>query len=237
VNHLNKISSSRKFIYVIASIATLFILATAIANVLIQNRINSLYTNVFNSAIKIETHVSKARTAAIISLSNPSGETRKEAWDEISQAELLSIALTEENDSFLMSLIPFDDLSFKISVQTLQQLLGEYRAQFATVLGEKAAPSDSTLKEWNHTYGHISDQNEIIEVELNKLITKQSQIFRFAQLGLVVSSILLTLVAIFIFFRYENQSSAYLRKIEEASNNLAIGSREPKKRCMKASGN
>lgn len=226
MNHLNKISSSRKFIYVIASIATLFILATAIANVLIQNRINSLYTNVFNSAIKIETHVSKARTAAIISLSNPSGETRKEAWDEISQAELLSIALTEENDSFLMSLIPFDDLSFKISVQTLQQLLGEYRAQFATVLGEKAAPSDSTLKEWNHTYGHISDQNEIIEVELNKLITKQSQIFRFAQLGLVVSSILLTLVAIFIFFRYENQSSAYLRKIEEASNNLAIGSRK-----------
>ncbi|RJQ63253.1 MAG: hypothetical protein C4517_04920, partial [Stygiobacter sp.] len=83
MNHLNKISSSRKFIYVIASIATLFILATAIANVLIQNRINFLYTNVFNSAIKIETHVSKARTAAIISLSNPSGETRKEAWDEI----------------------------------------------------------------------------------------------------------------------------------------------------------
>lgn len=125
-----------------------------------------------------------------------------------------------------MSLLPFDDLSFKLSVQRLQELIGEYRGEFAKVLVSTAAPSDSLLKEWNSTYANISNQNEIIEVELNKLITKQSQIFRFAQLGLVVSSILLTLVAIFIFFRYENQNAAYLRKIEEASNNLAIGSRK-----------
>lgn len=226
MNHLNKISSTRKFIYIIAAIATLFILTTAIANVLIQSRVNLLYTNVFNSAIKIETHISKARTAALISFNNPTYASKKEAWDELDQAENLSVSLTDENESFLMSLLPFEDLSFKLSVQRLQELLGEYRAQFGKIFVKNTAPSDSLIKEWNHTYGHISDQNEVIEVELNKLITKQSQIFRYAQLGLVVSSILLTLVAIFIFFRYENQSAAYLRKIEEASNNLAIGSRK-----------
>ncbi|MDP3580914.1 MAG: hypothetical protein Q8S39_03195, partial [Ignavibacteria bacterium] len=201
-------------------------MATAIANVLIQSRINLLYTNVFNAAIKIETHISKARTAALISFNNPTDASKKEAWDELDQAENLSVSLTNENKSFLMSLLPFEDLTFKLSVQRLQELLGEYRGQFGKIFVKNTAPSDSLVKEWNHTYVHISDQNEVIEVELNKLITKQSQIFRFAQLGLVISSILLTLVAIFIFFRYENQSAAYLRKIEEASNNLAIGSRK-----------
>lgn len=77
MNHLNKISSSRRVVYILASLATIFILVAAIANLLIQNRVNFLYTNVFNSAIKIETHISKARTAAIISLGNPTDESKK----------------------------------------------------------------------------------------------------------------------------------------------------------------
>jgi PAS domain S-box-containing protein len=229
VSHLNKISSSGKTVYIIAATAIAFIVITAIANILIQNRVNSLYTDVFNSAIKIETHISKARTAALSSFNNPAENIKKEAWDELGQAELLSIALLEEKQSFLMSLLPFDDLAFRQTVQRLQELIGKYRGQLGKVLNNTGAPSDSTISEWNLTYTQISNQNEIIEVELNKLIKKQTQNFRYAQLGLVVSSILLTLVAIFIFFRYENQNAAYLRKIEEATNNLAIGSRKATK--------
>ncbi|MFA7418677.1 MAG: PAS domain S-box protein [Melioribacteraceae bacterium] len=215
--------------YSIAAVATLMILTTVVANIFIQNRINYLYTEVFNSAIKIETHLSKARTAALFTLNSSTEISKREAWDEISQAELLSNSLSEENKSFFISILPLDDRSFKISVQRQQELISEYRAQFGAVLNGKTAPTDSVLTLWNTTYSRISNQNEVIEVELKKLIDKQSQTFRYAQLGLVVSSILLTLVAIFVFFRYENQQGQYLRKIEEAKNSLAIGSRKATK--------
>lgn len=225
MSHLNKIGSSRKVVYTIAAVAVVFIIITAAANVIIQNRVNTLYTSVFNSAIKVETHISKAKTAALVAIKDPTKEHKKEAWDELGQAELLSIALTENDKSFIMSLLPLDDLAFRTSVQRLQELLAQYRIEFAKVLKEET-PKDSLINSWNLTYSRISNQNEVIELELNKLLRNQTQNFRYAQLGLVVFSIMLTLVSIFIFFRYENQNLAYLRKVEEASNNLVIGSRK-----------
>ncbi len=226
MSYSNKIDSSRKVVYTIASVAILLVIITSIANVLIKNRINTLYTSVYSSAIKVETHISKARSAALITLANPAAGSKKEAWDELSQGELLSVALTKEKHSFVMSLLPFDDLAFRASVQKMQEYITEYRGQFAKVFDKANAPTESLMKQWNSTYSKISKQNKTIEAELNKLLDNQTQIFWYAQLGLVVFSILLTLSAIFIFFRYENQNIAYVRQAEEASNNLFIGSRK-----------
>lgn len=226
MSYSNKIDSSRKVVYTIASVAILLVIITSIANVLIKNRINTLYTSVYSSAIKVETHISKARSAALITLANPAAGSKKEALDELSQGELLSVALTKEKHSFVMSLLPFDDLAFRASVQKMQEYITEYRGQFAKVFDKANAPTESLMKQWNSTYSKISKQNKTIEAELNKLLDNQTQIFWYAQLGLVVFSILLTLSAIFIFFRYENQNIAYVRQAEEASNNLFIGSRK-----------
>ncbi|MEW6653849.1 MAG: hypothetical protein AB1394_10325, partial [Bacteroidota bacterium] len=146
MSYSNKIDSSRKVVYTIASVAILLVIITSIANVLIKNRINTLYTSVYSSAIKVETHISKARSAALITLANPAAGSKKEAWDELSQGELLSVALTKEKHSFVMSLLPFDDLAFRASVQKMQEYITEYRGQFAKVFDKANAPTESLMK-------------------------------------------------------------------------------------------
>ncbi|KAF0151125.1 MAG: Signal transduction histidine kinase [Ignavibacteria bacterium] len=226
MSYFNKTYSSRKVVYTITAVAILLIIVTSTANIIIQSRVNALYASWYSSVLKTETHISKARTAALITLANPTDESKKEFWDELSKAELLSFSLSDEEDSFVMSLLPFDDFAFRVSIKQLQEFLAEYREQFAKILDNTNTPSDSLMKQWNSAYYRIANQNKFIEAELNKLLNKQHKIFWYAQIGLVGFFILLTLSAVFIFFLIQRQNLAYVKKLEEAGKYLDLSSRK-----------
>jgi len=218
--------SSRKTLITLALTSVVIIILTAAASVIIQNRVNTLSTEVLNSVIKIETQVTKAKAAALIYLSNPSVEIKKEAWDEVDQAELNIKSILTQSNSSVTSVLPINDLAFKLSVQRLQKTIAEYRIHISKILDDNNPSKDSSLIVWNSFHKKLNYQIVTTESELKILIRQQLSFLRLVFLGLAALSISLTLIAVSYFIHYQNKNHSYIKQVEEASQNLLIGSKK-----------
>jgi PAS domain S-box-containing protein len=224
LSHKDKISSPRKSIYFLAGGAILFIIIIVAASILVQQRMGVLYQNIFKSGIKVGDHISKARALILINANQKSKETVRNIWDELDQAEVLADQLTNKDDHLGSISFSVNTAPLKSSIQQMQVLLLDYRALCSQVITSSTLSiTDPLIKSWHNKYEQIEEQNRVIEKEFQNVLSQQARVFLYIQIGFVTATVILIIIALFIFYRYQLLQGAYLRKMEEASTYLEVG--------------
>jgi PAS domain S-box-containing protein len=224
LSHRDKISSHKKSIYYIALGAIIFVVLTVFANVLVQQRINSLYNDVFKTSLKVNEHISKARSFILLEIIQESKNSVRGVWEEFDQAEVLTYKLTGINNDLVIPFISLNDVSLKSALQKLQIHLLDYRVLCGNVIASgKNSLATPTGTAWEAKYAEIEHQSKLVEHEADVILRQQSRMFQYIQVGLVTATAILGIIALFVFVRYQHQQSSYLKKMEEASAYLELG--------------
>lgn len=230
MSHKEKVSSSKRAIYLLILVAAVFISLTVLAGLLIEFRINTLNSVVLSSSLKVETYVSNSHSKFFSNLGSPDKDVFRDAWNDLNIAEFHTAAVWEEKHHFKIISLPFNETTLKEKTQELQVRLAKYR-YLSSQLIQITNPSDipNAKAAWEQTFQSVQNQCHVVEDEVRELIENQTRIFRYSQFSLIIGGILLSLISIIIFYRYEKERNVYLKKLESASLDLAKGVRRSTK--------
>lgn len=224
MSHKDKISSPRKSIYFLAGGAVLVVILTVAANLFIQLRTDTLYQEIYKGGMKVGEHLSQARSLTLINSHQQSKELIRNIWNELDQAEVLASGLSSNNDDLKIFAFSIDIMPLSLAIQHLQTSLLEYRSLSAKVISEtQFSVTDSFYTSWINKFDQIEQQRAAVGIEFEKVISQQSRIFRYIQVGLVVAIVMMIVIALFVFYRYQHLQNSYLKKVEEASAYLEVG--------------
>jgi PAS domain S-box-containing protein len=227
VAHKDKISSPKKTIYVLTSIAAICVALSVLSSLLIQKKINNFYEHVYSRVLNNDTHIANARFLVQTYLEEPSATKLTAAWYELDQADINSSNVIKEVSNFKIILLPLNDAPFISQVQKLQTLQPEFYDLSRKIIKAGKIIKDDKLKiKWENTYNKIKRKNGDVRYELIKLINNQTQMFGYVQFGFISAAIILIAVMMFVFISSEKKQAAYLRRIEETSKNLEVGIRK-----------
>ncbi len=224
MSHKDKISSPRKSIYFLAAAAILVVILTVTANLFIQLRVDTLYQEIYKAGMQVGEHLSQARSLTLINSNQSSKELIRSIWNELDQAEVLASGLSGNDDHLKVFAFSIDTAPLTSAIQQLQTSLLEYRSLSGKIIAiTQFSATDSFYTSWLNKFDQIEQQRKSVEVEFERLISHQSRIFSYIQIGLVIATAILIVVALFIFYRYQRLQSSYLKKVEEASAYLEVG--------------
>lgn len=218
MNHRKKAEGSSKFLYILIMSAGVFMACAVLFSMLAGIRINFIFTELINSSMRVKVNITEAQREFLANINEPADSTLNSAWDYISLAEFNTNLLFEEREKLGIFALPVKDANLKQQIQQLQKLLVEYKN-----LSEKVAADSSTdtdRVEWRSQFDIIQSQAQIIQNELNKLLTTHIYNFKIIQFVLIGATLLLSFLSIFVFYRYEKQRSIFTRRLNEASTTI-----------------
>ena len=225
MNHKEKISQSNKSVYIFILSAGVLVALAVLYSLFVGIRINFLYSTLLNASLEIKINVAKARIEILNELNDTSQKSIGEAWQYLSLAEFNTKIILEEKNSNIIP-IPFNDFSLSQEIQQLQTELLEFRGLSNQLAQREALKGNQAIKAaWEKQFEKVDNHVSTIEDDIQNIIAYQSKIFRITQFGLVALSLILSFIAIWIFYRYEKQRNAYLKHIEETSLSIEKGNR------------
>ncbi len=187
-------------------------------------RVNFTYTTLLDASLNIKTNVIYAKTNFLKYAENEDTQALRDAWQFLSLAEFNAHVILEEKDELNIFSTPMNDQDLKKNVQQLQVALLEFRG-LSFESGKESTPaskSESKAK-LELLFSAIDHNTTLIENSVRSLLSSQTRVFRFTQFGLIGISLLLSLISILVFYRYEKQRNEYIREIKTASLSFEKG--------------
>lgn len=220
----DKISSSNKSVYILILSAGV-VMALAIAySLFIGIRVNFTYTTLLDASLNIKTNVIRAKTDFLGYSNTEDPQALRDAWQFLSLAEFNAHVILEEKDKMNIFSVPLKDEGLKEHVQQLQVVLLEFRGLSFDLTKAVSPESKSELKtKLEPLFSKIDEKTILIENSVRLLITAQTRIFRLTQFGLIGISLVLSVISVFVFYRYEKQRNAYIKEIKAASLSFEKG--------------
>lgn len=224
MNYRDKISSSNKSVYILILSAGV-IMALAIAySLFIGIRVNFTYTTLLDASLNIKTNVIHAKSSFLRYTAADDHAALHDAWQYLSLAEFNTHVILEEKDRMNIVYLPMNDYALRENVQALQVALLEFRGLSFENAKDSTVQARNELKtKIELLFSKIENNTALIENDVRALLASQIRTFRFTQFGLIGISLLLSLISILVFYRYEKQRNEYIREIKAASLNFEKG--------------
>ncbi len=230
MSHKEKISSSSVSAYIFILSAGIVMALTVLFSLFMGLRTNFLYSTLLNSALEIKSNMLKAQIEFDKNIEQPSEETVRRALGYLDYVEFNAGVVFEQKDDANIISIPINDVSLKVSVQKFQAQLPDYRALSLKISSVGKDSIHVNLKsEWEALFVQLEDRAKNIELGIHALLKSQVHNYRITQFILIGVSLILCVLTVFFLFRSEKNKINFIRKIENASQNLEIGLRKTTK--------
>ncbi len=227
MGHKEKISSSSKGNYFLILGAGFLMAVTILFSLFMGLRTNFLYTTLLDSVFEIKSNVLNAHLAFTKYLSSPTDEWMRRGIESIDFVEYNANIILQQKEETNILPIPGNYMILKTDIQKLQVLISDYRAICWDLTKESSSRSDREfISKWENQFHKIETHNALLENEINSIIKSQLYNFRLTQFILIALALLFSIVTMFILYRSEKNRSKFIRRIEDANENLEKGLRK-----------
>lgn len=223
MDHRQKISSPGKAYYFVVLTTGVLLSLTVLYSLFIGIKFNFAYADLLNSTSEIKTNVANARYNFFLSKLNASDSHIRNAWEHLNIAEFHTEIILKENEPFFYMPFPIIDATLKTQVVQLQAQIAEYSELSKTLhsLG-KLISKDSNSKE-EELFNEIIRTSNKIDSNIKLLLTSENKRFRITQFVLSGLSIILSFLAVFLYYKYNKQKLHYTKQIKDVSLTLEKG--------------
>ncbi|MCD6389232.1 MAG: PAS domain S-box protein [Desulfobulbaceae bacterium] len=186
------------------------------------DRINKVYAPLADAAMEIKLEAITAHLWFEEIISGDRHEDMSVVWHHQDQAEWYAQAMLEGGKNPEGTYVPLDDIEMRGKIKNVQVKLKEFREITQKRLETKnlAGAGSDMDQHYDDVFRRFLQEADEVESKLQQLMSKDLSRFRYTQVFLIVTSIVLFLSIGIVFFRFERRRENDLRTIREAKNNL-----------------
>ncbi|MDP3442780.1 MAG: PAS domain S-box protein, partial [Ignavibacteria bacterium] len=214
MSHKRKISSSRD-LFSIFMLVVLFLAVMVFGYVLFSGiRINFIYSDLIDSAVRMKTDVAKSRISFLEYSSTKDTTSLKKMWEYLDIIEFNSKYLLEKKEH--LNIFPITESSSYLNeqIQKLQIDLFAFRGLSSDMIALDSLSSANLNAQWKSLYNQVEQSTQLLESYLTNSIKSQLGIFKLTQYALILSILILSFFAFYFYYRSKRIQTDFDQKVK-----------------------